>query len=151
MRPRKQRNYAQKIDLSHTTAFRKEAELLILENKLKRRNLEQMIAKHQKMIEYEVHNMFRSLGTVPERLAPYATLAPTKTIKLTVKTTRTVPTEHEVVQNSMMKSFERGKNFVREKIFYKDSFPAIDWEAFRQSASKRPEEVFESLKECYII
>lgn len=151
MRPRKQRNFAQKIDLSHTTAFRKERQLMTLEQQLRKRNLEEIKAKRLKMIEAEIHSMFRSLGTVPDRFTPDVKLAPTKEIKITVKTFKYVPSQYRVIKNAMMETFESGKNFVRKAVFYRDTYVGIDWDAYSTRSDKRPEEVFESLKECYII
>lgn len=143
MRPRK----FTKVDFSHTIAFRREVELLS-------RNYEQIKNKKDAMIAWEVGRMFQSLGVNPiENRIPREILgvnfAPVKDIKLTVKKTKVTPTKYTLVKNAMMLPMLVGSNFIKETLFIRETHQAIDWDNY--GSRKRPEEVFESLQECYII
>lgn len=143
MRPRK----FTKVDFSHTIAFRRERELLA-------RNYEQIKNKKDAMIAWEITRIFQSLGVNPiENKIPREVLgvnfAPVKDIKLTVKKTKVTPTKRTLVKNAMMPLMLIGSNFIKETLFIRETHQAIDWDNYR--SRKRSEEVFESLKECYII
>lgn len=143
MRPRK----FTKVDFSHTIAFRKEKELLS-------RNYEQIKKKKDAIIAWEVGRMFGTLGVNPiEKRIPREVLgvnfAPVKDIKLTVKKTKVSPTKQNLVKNAMMPLMLIGSDFIKETLFIRETHQAIDWDNY--GSRKKPEEVFESLKECYII
>jgi hypothetical protein len=136
-----------KVDFSHTRAFRMERELLA-------RNYEQIKNKKDAMIAWEVGRMFGTLGVNPiEQKIPREALgvnfAPVKDIKMTVKKTKVTPTTKTLVKNAMMPATLIGSDFVKETLFIRETHQAIDWDNY--GSRKRPEEVFESLQECYII
>lgn len=143
MRPRK----FTKVDLSHTFAFQKEEQLLA-------RTYEQIRSKKEARISWEVNFMFKGLGVNPiEKKIPQQALgvnfAPVKESLITVKQKRVVPTQKTLVKHAGMPTHLRGSNFVKEVLYVRKPYLTIDWENY--SSTKRPEEVFESLKECYII
>jgi hypothetical protein len=140
MRPRK----FTKIDLSGVYAFRVE------ENLKRRSEAEMMEKKRSYFIHKEVVHMFRTLGTNPTEpsvMSLGVSLAPTKDVKLTVKETKVSPTLFTKIKRSMIKTSVMGQRFIKQDVFYRDTFTGIDWDNFR----RLPEEEFESLKDCYII
>lgn len=143
MRPRK----LIKVDFSHTIAFRRERELLS-------RDYEQIKNKKDAMITWEVGRMFQSLGVNPimnriPREILGVNFAPVKDIKLTVKKTKVTPTKQTIMKNAMMPPMLIGSNFIKETLFIRETHQAIDWDNY--GSKKKPEEMFESLQECYII
>ena len=120
--------------------------------------------KQSNRISGEIFRMFRSLGTVPERLTPSLVIAPTKDVKMTLVKTKVVPESHEIITKAMLAPFKVGKQFVKKSIFYQDFVTVIDWDSFELTKSARNlvketiKEPFTKsqdsdsnhLKECYI-
>ena len=103
-------------------------------------------------IHREVFNMFNSYGVKPEDEGLRGTgvsLAPTKIVKAAFRKEIVYPTSYDKINNSMSKVKKVGKNFAKKVIYLKEEHIGIDWQNY--GSRKRPEEVFESLKECYII
>lgn len=104
------------------------------------------------VIHREVFNMFNSYGVKPEDKGLRGTgvsLAPTKIVKAAFRKEIIYPTSYEKVSNSMSNIKKVGKNFAKKVVYLKEEHIGIDWQNY--GSRKRPEEVFESLKECYII
>lgn len=104
------------------------------------------------VIHREIFQMFNSYGVKPEDEGLRGTgvsLAPTKMVKAVIRKEIVYPSSYEKVSHSMSKIQKIGKNFLKKVVYVKEEEIGIDWKNY--GVRKRPEEVFESLKECYII
>ena len=113
----------EKVDLSHLRAFRIES-----------RTKFDALTRQERLLAYEVRTMFKHLSydsvLNEKRDLRHLSKPPIKEQIVPFKKKVVLATSYEVLHDSILGTYRRGKNYVKRKIDAIEVVPVIDWDSF---------------------
>jgi hypothetical protein len=119
----KQTQVVEKVSLSHLRAFRIES-----------RPKQDALTRKERLLTYEIRDMFKGLSydsmLNEKRDLRHLSKPPVKEQVVSFKKRIVFATSYDVLQDSILGTYRRGKNYVKRKIDAMEVVPVIDWDSF---------------------
>jgi hypothetical protein len=113
----------EKVNLSHLRAFRIEA-----------RPKQDALTRKERLLSYEIRDMFKNLSYETmineKRDLRHLSKPPVKDQIVSFKKKVVYATSYDVLQDTILGTYRRGKNYVKRKIDAMEVVPALDWDSF---------------------
>jgi hypothetical protein len=113
----------EKVNLSHLRAFRIEA-----------RPKQDAMTRKERLLSYEIRDMFKNLSYETmineKRDLRHLSKPPVKDQIVSFKKKVIYATSYDVLQDTILGTYRRGKNYVKRKIDAMEVVPVIDWDSF---------------------
>jgi hypothetical protein len=113
----------EKVNLSHLRAFRIEA-----------RPKQDAMTRKERLLSYEIRDMFKNLSYETmineKRDLRHLSKPPVKDQIVSFKKKVVYATSYDVLQDTILGTYRRGKNYVKRKIDAMEVVPVIDWDSF---------------------
>jgi len=113
----------EKVNLSHLRAFRIEA-----------RPKQDAMTRKERFLSYEIRDMFKNLSYETmineKRDLRHLSKPPVKDQIVSFKKKVVYATSYDVLQDTILGTYRRGKNYVKRKIDAMEVVPVIDWDSF---------------------
>jgi hypothetical protein len=119
----RQTQVVEKVSLSHLRAFRIEA-----------RHKQDALPRQERLLTYEIRDMFKNLSYETmlneKRDLRHLSKPPVKEQIVSFKKRIVYATSYDVLQDTILGTYRRGKNYVKRKIDAMEVVPVIDWDSF---------------------
>jgi len=113
----------EKVSLSHLRAFRIEA-----------RPKQDALTRKERLLSYEIRDMFKNLSYETmineKRDLRHLSKPPVKDQIVSFKKKVVCATSYDVLQDTILGTYRRGKNYVKRKIDAMEVVAVIDWDSF---------------------
>lgn len=113
----------EKVSLSHLRAFRIEA-----------RPKQDALTRKERLLSYEIRDMFKNLSYETmineKRDLRHLSKPPVKDQIVSFKKKVVYATSYDVLQDTILGTYRRGKNYVKRKIDAMEVVAVIDWDSF---------------------
>jgi len=113
----------EKVNLSHLRAFRIEA-----------RPKQDAMTRKERLLSYEIRDMFKNLSYETmineKRDLRHLSKPPVKDQIVSFKKKVVYATSYDILQDTILGTYRRGKNYVKRKIDAMEVVPVIDWDSF---------------------
>jgi hypothetical protein len=113
----------EKVSLSHLRAFRIEA-----------RPKQDALTRKERLLSYEIRDMFKNLSYETmineKRDLRHLSKPPVKDQIVSFKKKIVFATSYDVLQDTILGTYRRGKNYVKRKIDAVEVVAVIDWDSF---------------------
>jgi len=119
----RQTQVIEKVSLSHLRAFRIEA-----------RPKQDALTRKERLLSYEIRDMFKNLSYETmineKRDLRHLSKPPVKDQIVSFKKKVVYATSYDVLQDTILGTYRRGKNYVKRKIDAMEVVAVIDWDSF---------------------
>ena len=113
----------EKVSLSHLRAFKIEA-----------RPKQDALTRKERLLSYEIRDMFKNLSYETmineKRDLRHLSKPPVKDQIVSFKKKVVYATSYDVLQDTILGTYRRGKNYVKRKIDAMEVVAVIDWDSF---------------------
>lgn len=122
-RTTKSMQVVERVELSHLRAFR-----------IKPRTNQDAVMRKERLLSYEITQMFKTLSydsmLNEKRDLRHLSKPPVKEQIVSFKKRVVYATSYDVLHDTILGTYRRGKNYVKRKIDAMEVVPVIDWDSF---------------------